>query len=166
MTDNQSTDPSVADAELEHEIRMGRKFTLEEAIGRLAGPGAMKGQSPVPRMQQAEIEIGSWLRTHTIDAAGAFEVVLHRQVKSSELLLKNYEQPLVVLAGYCQQLLESDYSLKELVRECDVEWGRIMGERPYFETQGAAPNADDPYTVDSVRTRLLTIVQQLALVAG
>jgi len=35
--------------ELEREIRQGRKFSLEEAIGRLAGPGAMKGESPIAR---------------------------------------------------------------------------------------------------------------------
>src|SRR6476469_612637 len=38
---------SEADAELEREIRAERKFTLAEAIGRMAGPGAMKGVSPV-----------------------------------------------------------------------------------------------------------------------
>src|SRR5439155_19663077 len=71
MSDDQDRQRSEADAELEREIRKGRKFTLAEAIGRLAGPGAMKGESPVPRMQQAEIEIGCWLRGHLADAGGA-----------------------------------------------------------------------------------------------
>src|SRR3954447_16406603 len=102
MSDNQDTHGSESDAELEREIRKERKFTLEEAIGRLAGPGAMKGESPVTRMQQAEVEIGSWLRSHLADAGGALPVVLHRQVKGSELLLNNFDQPLVVLAGYCR----------------------------------------------------------------
>ena len=44
---------SEADAELEREIRKGRKVTLAEAIGWMAGPGAMKGVSPVARQQQA-----------------------------------------------------------------------------------------------------------------
>ena len=47
MSNNQDTQRSEADAELEREIRKGRKFTLAEAIGRLAGPGAMKGESPI-----------------------------------------------------------------------------------------------------------------------
>jgi hypothetical protein len=47
MSGNKDTQHSEADAELEREIRKGRKFTLEEAIGRRAGPGAMKGVSPV-----------------------------------------------------------------------------------------------------------------------
>src|SRR3954466_6411994 len=108
MSDREDTHRSEADAELEREIRKGRKFTLEEAIGRLAGPGAMKGESPVARMQQAEFEIGSWLRCHIADAGCALEVVVHRRVKESELLLNNFDQPLVVLANYCQQVLSSD----------------------------------------------------------
>src|SRR6516164_1720530 len=150
MSDNKDTQRSEADTELEREIRKGRKFTLEEAIGRLAGPGAMKGESPVARMQQAEIEIASWLRSHLSDAGGALQVVLHRDVKGSELLLNNFDQPLVVLAGYCQRVLDSDYLLEGLVRDADVEWGRLMGERPYFEREGS-PHPDDPYTVESVR---------------
>ena len=46
-----SNDPpprkSQSDADLEREIRAERKFTLTEAIGRMAGPGSMKGASPV-----------------------------------------------------------------------------------------------------------------------
>src|SRR5438477_11870367 len=102
MSDNQGTQVSESDAELEREIRKGRKFTLQEAIGRLAGPGAMKGESPVPRLQQAEVEIASWLTSHLKDAGGALGVVLHRDVKGSELLLKNFDHPLVVLADYCR----------------------------------------------------------------
>ena len=47
MSDSQNKQRTEADAELEREIRLGRKFTMEEAIGRMAGPGAMKGISPV-----------------------------------------------------------------------------------------------------------------------
>jgi hypothetical protein len=101
MRNDQDTQRHEADAELEREIRQGRKFTLAEAIGRLAGPGAMKGESPVARLQQAEIEIASWLGSHQADAGGALRVVLHRHVKGSELLLNNFDHPLVVLASYC-----------------------------------------------------------------
>ena len=163
MSGRQETPLSEADAELEREIREGRKFTLEEAIGRLAAPGAMKGESPVTRMQQAEIEIGSWLRCHLIDSGGRLEVVLHRRVKGSELLLNNFEQPLVVMASYCQTILSSHYLLQEVVREADVEWGRVMGERPYFEKEGAPHNPEDPYTLESVRNALSELVTQLAV---
>ena len=162
MSDKQDTQRSEADAELEREILKDRKFTLEEAIGRLIGPGGMKGASPIARLQQAEIEIASWLRDHLADAGGALEVVLHRYVKGSDLLLNEFDQPLVVLARYCQRVLDSDYLLKELVRDADIEWGRVMGERPYFEKEGAPPDPDDPYTVESVRNAVSKILKQLA----
>jgi hypothetical protein len=162
MNDNQDKRRSAADAELEREIREDRKFTLEEAIARMVGPGAMKGESPVARMQQAEIEIGSWLRCHLADAGGGLEVVLHRRVKGSELLLNNFDKPLVVLASYCQQVLSSEFLLKEVVRDADVEWGRVIGERPYFEREGAPRHPDDPYTVESVRRALSGLIEQLA----
>ena len=162
MNDNESTQRSEADAKLEREIRQGRKFTLEEAIGRLAGPGAMKGESPVARMQQAEAEIASWLRRHLADAGGALRFVLHRDVKASELLLNNFDQPLVVLAGYCRRVLDSEYLLEELVRDADVEWGRVMGERPYFVRPGSPSHPDDPYTVESVRNALSGLLEKLA----
>jgi hypothetical protein len=164
MSDNKDTQRSEADAQLEREIRKGRKFSLAEAIGRLAGPGAMKGVSPVTRQQQAAAEIENWLRYHLAGSSGELQVVLLRQIKGSELLLNKFDQPLVVLAAFCQQILASDFRLKELVRESDVEWGRVQGERPYFEQEGSPPQPDDPYTFESVRKTLAGIIEQLAAV--
>jgi hypothetical protein len=164
MSDPKIKQRSEADAELEREIREGRKFTLEEAIGRLAGPGAMKGESPVARMQQAELEIEAWLRGHLTDAGGALEVVLNRAVRGSELLLNNFDQPLVVLARCCQRVVESEVLLQELVRAADTEWGRLMDERPFFERPGFPSHPDDPYTVESVRTTLSGLLKELATV--
>ncbi len=87
MSDNKDTQRSEADAELEREIRKGRKFTLDEAIERMAGPGAMKGVSPVTRMQQAEVEIENWLKDHMAAGNGELQVVSLRRVQGSELLL-------------------------------------------------------------------------------
>jgi hypothetical protein len=161
MSDNQNKQRSESDAELEREIRQGRKFTLEEAIGRMAGPGAMKGASPVTRLQQAASEIQEYLDQHLPDAAGVLSVVLLRQVKESDLLLKGSDRPLVALAGYVQHVLGSEYALKELVREADVEWGRVFDERPYFERDGCPPDAADPYTLESVRTALVRLIEEL-----
>jgi len=166
MSDNKDTPRSEADAELEREIRKGRKFTLDEAIGRMAGPGAMKGVSPVTRMQQAAVEIENWLRHHLSAGNDELHVVLLRRVQGSELLLNNFDQPLVVLATFCQQVLDSDYLLKELVREADVEWGRVQGERPYFEREGSPPHPDDPYTFESVRKTLAGLIEQLGVGDG
>ena len=161
MSDHQNKQRSESDAELEREIRQERKFTLAEAIGRMAGPGAMKGESPITRLQQAVAEIQEYLDRHLVDAAGVLSGILLRQVRESELLLKSFEQPLVALAGYVQHVLGCEYALKELVREADVEWGRVFDERPYFEGDGCPPAPADPYTLESVRAALIQLMAEL-----
>jgi hypothetical protein len=163
MSDEHPKRSSEAEADLEREIRAERKFTLSEAIGRMAGPGAMKGVSPVTRKQQAVVEIREYLNRHLSDAAAVLAEVLLCQVKESELLLKDFDHPLAVLADHVRQLLDSDYRLKELVREADVEWGRVYGERPYFEKDGCLPDPDDPYTLESVRTVLTELAGGLVV---
>jgi hypothetical protein len=161
MSDNKDTQRSEADAKLEREIRKERKFTLSEAIGRMAGPGAMKGVSPVTGKDQAAAEIDNWLTEHLPPGNAELQVVVLRLIKDSELLLKNFEQPLAVLAAGCQRVLGSDFLLKELVRNADVEWGRVQGERPFFEHEGSPPDSDDPYTLESVRKTLAGLLEQL-----
>jgi hypothetical protein len=161
MKDKQQAGSSEADVDLEREIRNARKFTLEEAIGRMAGPGAMKGASPIARKRQAELEIEACIRGRLADTAVGLKIVLLRRVRESALLLENYDQPLAALATYCQNVLSSEYSLTELVREADTEWGRVLGERPYFEKGGSPPHPDDPYTVASVRRALSELIEQL-----
>jgi hypothetical protein len=144
-------DGAEGEARLEREIRQGRKFSPEEAIGRLAGSGAMKGASAVSRVQEAEIEVGTWLRSHVSDPVGALQSVLERQLKGSRLLL---DQPAVAVRDYCKHLIVSDNRLEEIVRAADVEWGRRMDERPHFEREGSPADPDDPYTIESVRKAL------------
>jgi hypothetical protein len=161
MNEDQPKKPSDADADLEREIRADRKFSLTEAIGRMAGGGAMKGVSPVTGKRQAELEIGEYLNRHLIDAAGALGVVLLRRVRESAILLAKYDQPLTALACCIQHLLDSDALLKDFVCEVDVEWGRIYDERPYFEREGFPPDPDDPYTTESVRLALSRLIAKL-----
>jgi hypothetical protein len=161
MSDEQAKRRSEADAELEREIRRERKFSLADAIGRMAGPGMMKGVSPVTRQQQAELEIEGLLDRHLVESAGGLSAVILRQVKASDLLLNNLDQPRVALASYVRRVLDSEYLLKELVREADVEWGQVLGERPHFEKEGCPPHPDDPYTIESVRTSLSQLIEKL-----
>jgi hypothetical protein len=161
MSDSDEKRRSETDVELEREIRKGRKFSVAEAIGRMAGPGAMKGVSPVTRQQQAVVSIENWLRHYMAACDGELQVVLLRRIQESELLLNNYDEPLVVLATYCQQVLDSDDRLSELVREADVEWRRVFGERPHFDVVGSPPHPDDPYTFESVRNTLSALMQHL-----
>lgn len=152
---------SQADAELEREIREGRKFSLADAIGRLAGPGMMKGTSPVTSLQQAETAIESYLNQNLRSGDGTLSAVVLRQVKQSDLLLANLDQPFIVLAALIERVLQSDYLLQELVRMADVEWGRTYGEKPVFEKEGTSAQADDPYTIASVRSSLTELHNQL-----
>jgi hypothetical protein len=162
MSDDPNTPPSDKDAELEREIRAERKFSLAEAIGRMAGGGMMKGASPVSPKQQAEGVIEDYLRCNLIDAGGVLGAVLLRRVGESDLLLADHDHPLAVLAGYVRQVLASDYLLRDLVREADVEWGRVFGERPHFERPACTPDPDDPYTTESVRTALSRLIDKSA----
>ena len=160
MNEMDKTGPE-ADAQLEAEIRQGRKFSATEAMARMAGPGAMKGASPVSRVLQAETEIGNWLRSNLPDADGALQMLLLQSLKGSELVLANLDDPLSALAALCHQLLRSDHLLAEFVRQADAEWGRRMDERPHFDREGTEPHPDDPYTAESVRETLLRLNDQL-----
>jgi hypothetical protein len=162
MSDEQSKRPSEEDAELERQIRADRKFTLSEAIGRMAGPGAMKGASPIDRKRQAVAEIQEYINQHLADGPGALSGVLLRNVQESELLLQGFDQPLAVLDACVRRILGSPYALKELVRQADVEWGHVFGERPRFEQEGSPPAPDDPYTLESVRTALSQLASSLS----
>lgn len=162
MDNEQPKRPSDADQELERQIRAERKFSLTEAIGRMVGPGAMKGISPVDRKQQAVAEIQEYINSHLKDDGGVLAGILLRFARESEVLLKGYEQPLIALADYLRLVLGSKFALKELCREADVEWGRVFGERPQFEREGRPPDPDDPYTLEKVRNSLTQLVAGLA----
>jgi len=161
MVDEDDKLRSASEEEIEQEIREGRKFSPQEALARMAGPGAMKGASPVSPVQQAETEIGNWLAVNVADSVGALQFLLQRNLKGSELLLNSLDRPLDALCRYCQSVLISEYLLKDLVREADVEWGRRMDERPHFDREGSPPDPDDAYTVESVRRALDEVVKQL-----
>ena len=161
MNEGPDNRQSKSDADIERELRQGRKFSASEAIARVAGPGAMKGASPVSRVQQAEVEIGTWVRSNVADPVGALQAVLHRQQKGSETLLDNLDKPLVALAQYCRLVHASDFRLHDLVREADFEWGRRMDEKPYFEREGSPVHPADPYTVEGVRHSLSEALKRL-----
>ena len=63
--------------------------------------------------------------------------------------------------GYSQAPF-SQPSQHPAARNADVEWGRIMGERPYFEKEGMSRHPNGPYTIESVRNSLLELLKQLA----
>ena len=160
MPDEQ--DQRDGDDALERQIRQARAFTPQEALARMAGPGAMKGASPVSQVQQAETEIGNWLKRNIVDPAGVLPPVLQRQLNGSALLFEELEHPLAALAKCLDRLLGSDEALRELVRQADVEWGQRMDERPYFAREGEPEQPDDPYTLESVRGALSDAAAKLS----
>lgn len=140
--------------DIESELRQRRKFTPQEAMARMAGPGAMKGASPVSREKQAELAVEAWISGNVVDATGALQLALARLVVGSRELQDDPEHPLPAIADCLQRLLGSDQLFADLVREADAEWGRRMDERPHFDREGVASSPDDPYTCDSVRAVL------------
>ena len=157
---DEDPDAKSADTEIEREIRTNRKFSLNEAIGRIAGGDFMKGGSPVTRKRQAELEIDVYLRRHLVDSGGVLRSVLSRHLGES-LLASDYDQPLATLGEYIRRMLTSEHSLEEFVREADAEWGRVQNERPYFQVPSRSPHPDDPYTIDSVRLALGQLRERL-----
>ncbi len=134
---------------------------MAEAVGRLAGAGGLKGGSPVTPRQQTELEIQEWLRRSLTDSPGALQIVLLRAIKASDFLLDDNAQPLAVLTAFCRRVLASDRLLQELVRETDMEWGRMFDERPHFEKEGSQAHPEDPYTIESVSGDLSGLIKLL-----
>jgi len=159
MSETKQPPGSDSASDIEREIRRGREFSLSDAIGRLGGGGMLKGASPVPPIEQTELAIANYLRAHLDDPGGVLAQVMARNVRTSEILIENFDQPAVVLAGYVNQVLNSETILKDLVRDADVEWGRTLGDRPHFEHEGRPPDPDDPYTLASVRNALTKLLQ-------
>ncbi len=161
MSDKPNTNSADTNEEIEREMRIHRKFSLNDAIGQASGGDFMKGGSPVTRKRQAELEVEEYLRRHLVDPGGVLRVVMLRQLGQS-LINADYDQPLAALAEYIPGVLASEHLLAELVREADAEWGRVQGERPYFQAPDRPPHPDDPYTIDSVRLALHRLRETLA----
>lgn len=163
MADKKKEIPNSAEAAIEQEILLERKFNLAEAIGRLGGSGLLKGDSPIPRKKQAEYEIEQYLEKHLIDSAGALETVLLRHVRGSDVFLHgDFDQPLQALRQVVAQLLETDQLLRDFVTEVDREWGRMYRERPHLEVGDQLADPDDPYTVKSVTDTLSGLMRSVA----
>src|SRR5262245_18203121 len=155
------SDDSPTDKESEREIRKNRKFSIADAFGQIAGGDFMKGGTPVSRKRQAELAIEDYLRRHLDDSGGALRRVLLRNLGES-LIKRDYTEPLAALAAYIPTVLASEHHLEEVVREADVEWGRVHDERPHFQRPGRSPDSDDPYTLASVRLALSQLCERLA----
>ncbi|APB33742.1 hypothetical protein GlitD10_1421 [Gloeomargarita lithophora Alchichica-D10] len=147
---------------IQREIRAGRPFSLAAVIAQ-EGSTFLQGESPVPPLIQARIVVNLYIKNQLVDAAGALKAVLQQWVNGDEQhLSKHLNHPLNALVERLGTLLNNPFLLTELVREVDCEWGRIYGQKPYFQKPGQPPHPDDPYTDASVRAQLhqlLTAIQ-------
>ena len=152
-------DPS--DDEMQHEILAQQKFTMASAINR-AGAGLMKGESPFSPQDQAISILTQWIDQQISDPSGALKSVLCRQVRSNELLLARHRQnPLSALREMVGKILASKYAIQEFVRQIDVRWGELNQERPLFQLAGQSPDPADEYTYESVRVKLVVLLEKL-----
>src|SRR5262245_55115404 len=119
MTESRESIAAGGDADREREIRADRKFSLGEAIGRMVGAGALKGESPITRQRQAELTIQDHLCRHMTDPGGVLGLVLLRHV--ADYLSRDYDHPLAVLGQRIRLVLRSEDLLRDLVREADME---------------------------------------------
>lgn len=157
-----SADQETSLENVQGEVRMQQTFTLEGAIGRAAG-GAMKGASPVPRLDQAMTELIRFVNQHTHDPSGALKSILRRRIQAGEVIVgQHLEAPLQALQAIVQPVLENDVRLHEFVRQVDVRWGELFCERPHFQQPGQSPHPDDEYTHDSVRRDLVDLLERVS----
>jgi hypothetical protein len=158
---NQACNPS----DVQREILLGRQFSLAEVIGR-AGGTFLKGDSPIPRLFQAIAEIHCFIDHHLRDSSGAVQTILQIWVKLDEARVSQYlNSPLRALEAILEDITAPTRvsTFYEFVRQVDVEWGRIYGERPHFQQPGQASHPDDEYTHELVRQQLDELLNILKL---
>jgi hypothetical protein len=162
LSDREDSPLPFSDADIQQDIRRGRPFSLADVIGQEAG-GFMKGESPVPKLVQAQGEAIQILKANLEDLEGALQQVLIRWLEDDSVRLSRYvDGPGEAVKDLLEMVLASPQTLYELVHQTDVLWGRLYDERPHFQKPGQAPHPDDEYTHESVRAALEACLQRLA----
>lgn len=150
MSANDNVDEDLL---LQQDILSDRPFSLAEAIGREGGT-FLKGESTVPKLVQVINTINTFIDRNLRDPSAALQAILHQWVKVDPRVSQYKETPLVALEAILDSILTNSNLLYELVRQVDIKWGQMYGERPYFQQPGQPPHPDDEYTHESVRKDL------------
>jgi hypothetical protein len=162
MTPNDRNRKDRSDENIERELRLKRPFSLGEAVAREGGSGLLGGASPIAHQRQVELAAEDLLDAHLDDSEGALRQVLLRDTRrAAEAAQREESDASQLLRSLVAAFLDSDTSLTDLVRRADAEWGRLYEERPHFDHSGVESEEDDPYTVDSVRAQLETLLDRL-----
>ena len=147
--------------QIKRDVIKGRKFSVADLIA-MEGGGFLKGESPVPRLVQVEIEINNYIANHLSDSTGALQMVLQKWVKAEQKILsENIDSPLNALAQIIQKINTNQELLYELVKQVDFQWGKLTGERPYFQMPGQEAHPDDEYTHESVSLQLKQLLETI-----
>ena len=157
---NQEKSDIDEDLLLQQDIIEGRPYSLAEAIGREGGT-FLKGESTVPKLVQAITAVNTFIDRNLEDPAAALQAIMHQWVKGDPRVSQYKETPLVALTEILATILDRPPLLYELVRQVDIKWGQMYGERPYFQQPGQPPHPDDEYTHESVRQHLLDLQAKL-----
>lgn len=145
---------------LQSEIRMQRKFSLAEAIGREGG-SFMKGESTVPRPLRAVAQINQFITTHLSDSTSALSTTLQSWVCNDIRVSRHLDAPLVALDQVIASLLLEPTSFCELARQTAIAHSQITGDRPYFQLPNQPPHPESDYTHASIRAELTDLQQYL-----
>lgn len=167
MTSNSSNSPSfdpkgqaqpeLNEEDIRHDLLGGREFTLADFIAQ-EGSSFMKGESPVPKLVQAQTEIKTFISHNLSDVSGALQAVLHRWIdEDTARVSQHLDVPLHALLGLLDSIVESPPLLHEFVRQVDMKWGYMNGEKPHFQRPGQPPHPDDEYTHESVYQQLVDL---------
>ena len=148
------------DLALQQDILDSRPFSIAEAIGREGGT-FLKGESTVPKLVQVITAVNTFIDRNLIDPDAALQAILHQWVKGDPRVSQYKNTPLVALDEILQSIITNPHLLYELVRQVDIKWGQMYGERPYFQQPGQPPHPDDVYTHESVRQDLIDLQQKL-----
>ena len=148
------------DLALQQDILESRPFSIAEAIGREGGT-FLKGESTVPKLVQVITAINTFIDRNLNDPEAALQAILHQWVKGDPRVSQYKETPLVALEQILCSIIDNPSLLYELVRQVDIKWGQMYGERPYFQQPGQPPHPEDVYTHESVRQDLLDLQTKL-----
>lgn len=156
-----STALSSLDAEaIESEIRLTRKFSLADAIGKEGG-SFLRSDSTIPRPLQAANIISHFIQTHAKEPAGAFSATLQTWSCNDIRFSRQLDTPLQALSEVIDSLLSEATTFYEFARQVAIAQGQLTGSRPYFQQPNQPPHPEADYTHDHIQAELKYLQQQL-----
>ena len=149
------------DDTIEKEAKRSAQKEMNSPLSGLFGEGGLGG-SPISELEQARLEIISWIQSHLADPETALIITFIQYIRQEEnVLTQHLNDPLLALKNILLRMVENQSEIVEFTRKVDSEWGRIFQERPYFQIEGKAANPLDPYTYESVEKTLRGLVELL-----